>query len=211
MLFRSLDAYEAGVFTEFQEQRAPGHTVLGKKMFQKGFLDLKKEIADEIGQLDFFNDPEALSKREQLKAMDIAADAIILFANRYADELEELANDEKDEDRKIELMQMSAICRHVPANAPQTFHEALQHYWFIHVGVITEVNPWDSFNPGRLDQHLLPFFEKELDDGSLTEDGAKELLSSLWIKFNNHPAPPKIGITAKESSTYTDFALINLG
>ncbi len=206
-----IDAYEAGIFTEFQEQRAPGHTVLGKKMFQKGFLDLKKEIADEISQLDFFNDPEALSKREQLKAMDIAANAIILYAKSYADELEELANDKKNEDRKIELMQMSAICRRVPANAPQTFHEAMQHYWFIHVGVITEVNPWDSFNPGRLDQHLLPFYEKELADGSLTEESAKELLSSFWIKFNNHPAPPKIGVTAKESSTYTDFALINIG
>ena len=206
-----IDAYEAGVFTEFQEQRAPGHTVLGKKMFQKGFLDLKKEIALEIEKLDFFNDHEALSKREELKAMDIAADAIILFAERYADALEELANNERDEDRKIELMQMSVICRRVPAHAPQTFHEALQHYWFIHLGVITEVNPWDSFNPGRLDQHLFPFYEKELEEDRLTEESAKELLSSFWIKFNNHPAPTKIGVTAKESSTYTDFALINLG
>ncbi|MCB2207025.1 MAG: glycyl radical protein [Bacteroidetes bacterium] len=206
-----IDAYEAGIFTEFQEQRAPGHTVLGKKMFQKGFLDLKKEIALEIERLDFFNDPEALNKREELKAMDIAADAIILFAERYLDALEELANNERDEDRKIELMQMSAICRRVPAHAPQTFHEALQHYWFIHLGVITEVNPWDSFNPGRLDQHLYPFYEKEIREGKLTEEGAKELLSSFWIKFNNHPAPTKIGVTAKESSTYTDFALINLG
>ncbi len=206
-----IDAYEAGVFTEFQEQRAPGHTVLGKKMFQKGFLDLKKEIAHEISNLDFFHDPNALNKREELKAMDIAADAIILFAKRYADALEELAKDEKNEDRKIELMQMSAICKRVPAHAPQTFHEALQHYWFIHLGVITEVNPWDSFNPGRLDQHLFPFYEKELQEGKLTEESAKELLSSFWIKFNNHPAPTKIGVTAKESSTYTDFALINLG
>ena len=116
----------------------------------------------EIEKLDFFNDPEALNKREELKAMDIAADAIVLFASRYADALEELAKNEKDEDRKIELMQMSAICKRVPAHAPQTFHEALQHYWFIHLGVITEVNPWDSFNPGRLDQHLFPFYEKEL-------------------------------------------------
>jgi formate C-acetyltransferase len=206
-----IDAYEAGVFTEFQEQRAPGHTVLGKKMFQKGFIDLKKEVADEISNLDFFNDPGALNKREELKAMDIAADAIILFAKRYADALEELAKDEKNEDQKIELMQMSAICKRVPAHAPQTFHEALQHYWFIHLGVITEVNPWDSFNPGRLDQHLFPFYEKELQEGKLTEESAKELLSSFWIKFNNHPAPTKIGVTAKESSTYTDFALINLG
>lgn len=206
-----LDAYSAGVFTEFQEQRAPGHTVLGKKMFQKGFLDLKKEISESINKLDFYNDPEALSKREELKAMDIAADSIIEFASRYANELRLLAEVEINEDRKIELMEMAAICNNVPANAPRNFHEALQHYWFIHVGVISEVNPWDSFNPGRLDQHLLPFYEKGLKDGSLTKDKAIELLGAFWVKFNNHPAPPKIGVTAKESSTYTDFALINLG
>jgi len=216
LIFKNLDkewqdAYAAGVFTEFQEQRAPGHTVLGKKMFRKGFLDLKKEIAEAIDRLDFYNDQEAFEKREELKAMDIAADAIIRFAERHAEKLEKLAKKEKDENRKIELMQMAAICRKVPAHAPESFHEALQHYWFIHVGVITEVNPWDSFNPGRLDQHLIPFYKKETRAGTLTEESAKELLSSFWIKFNNHPAPPKIGVTAKESSTYTDFALINLG
>lgn len=205
------DAYEAGVFTEFQEQRAPGHTVLGKKMFQKGFLDLKFEIKDSIAKLDFFNDPEAHQKQEELKAMDIAADAIILFSNRHADKLEILAQKEVNEDKKIELMHLASICRNVPANAPQNFHEALQHYWFIHLGVITEVNPWDSFNPGRLDQHLYPFFKKEIDEGSLTKEQAIELLEAFWIKFNNHPAPPKMGVTAKESSTYTDFSLINLG
>ena len=206
-----INAYEAGVFTEFQEQRAPGHTVLGKKMFKFGMLDLKKEIEVSISKLDFFNDTVAYEKREELKAMDISADAIINFAARHANELENLAGAEEDENRKIELMEMAAICRKVPARAPQTFYEALQHYWFIHIGVITEVNPWDSFNPGRLDQHLYPFYKKELEDGTLTDDKAKELLGSFWVKFNNHPAPPKIGVTAKESSTYTDFALINLG
>ena len=206
-----LDAYEAGVFTEFQEQRAPGHTVLGKKMFEKGFLDLKEEIQISMDKLDFFKDPSALEKREELKAMEVAADAIILFAQRHAEKLEKLAREETDENRKIELMEIAAICRQVPAHAPQTFHETLQHYWFIHLGVVTEVNPWDSFNPGRLDQHLYPFYKRELDAGTLTEESAKELLQSFWIKFNNHPAPPKIGVTAKESSTYTDFSLINLG
>jgi len=215
-IFTNLDdnwikAYEAGVFTEFQEQRAPGHTVLGKKMFGKGFLDLKKEISNSIASLDFFNDKDAYAKREELEAMDITVDAIIHFANRHADKLELLSNNELDENRKIELMQMSDICRKVPANAPETFHEALQHYWFIHIGVITEVNPWDSFNPGRLDQHLYPLYRKEIDAGTLTNEQAIELLEAFWIKFNNHPAPPKIGVTAKESSTYTDFSLINLG
>ena len=204
-------AYEAGVFTEFQEQRAPGHTVLGNKMFHKGFLDLKAEIAVAVDRLDFFNDSKAYAKREELKAMDIAADAIIAFAKRYAAALKKRAGEETNPGRKAELLKMVAICERVPAHAPQTFHEALQHYWFIHLGVITEVNPWDSFNPGRLDQHLFPFYKKEIDEGSLTQETAKELLEAFWVKFNNHPAPPKIGVTAKESSTYTDFALINLG
>jgi len=87
----------------------------------------------------------------------------------------------------------------------------LQHYWFIHLGVITEVNPWDSFNPGRLEQHLHPVYQQGIEKGILSKEGAVELLQAFWIKFNNHPAPPKIGVTALESNTYTDFALINLG
>jgi formate C-acetyltransferase len=106
---------------------------------------------------------------------------------------------------------MIAVCKRVPAHAPQTFHEMLQHYWFIHVGIISELNPWDSFNPGRLDQHLWPFYQRETASGSLSKERAKELLQAFWIKFNNHPAPPKVGVTALESNTYTDFALINLG
>ncbi|MCO6476688.1 MAG: hypothetical protein J5I94_08700, partial [Phaeodactylibacter sp.] len=96
-------------------------------------------------------------------------------------------------------------------HAPQTFHEMLQHYWFIHLGVITELNPWDAFNPGRLDQHLFPFYRKEAEEGSLSKEQAFELLCCFWVKFNNHPAPPKMGVTAQESSTYTDFCLINIG
>ena len=60
---------------------------------------------------------------------------------------------------------MAAICRRVPAHAPTTVHEALQHYWFIHLGVVTELNPWDSFNPGRLDQSLYPLYKKTAGRG----------------------------------------------
>ncbi|MFA9370674.1 MAG: trans-4-hydroxy-L-proline dehydratase [Labilibaculum antarcticum] len=206
-----LDAYGAGIFTEFQEQRAPGHTVLGKKMFQKGFLEVKEEIQKAIDQLDFFADANAYEKQEELKAMAITCDGIILFANRHAEELERLAMLEKDATRKAELDQMASVCRRVPAHAPETFHEALQHYWFIHLGVITELNPWDSFNPGRLDQHLQPFYEKEVLTDKLSKEDMYELLQAFWVKFNNHPAPPKMGVTAKESNTYTDFCLINMG
>ncbi len=204
-------AYNAGIFTEFQEQRAPGHTVLGYKMFRTGFVDLKKEILDSISCLDFYNDPQAYEKHEELIAMDIACDAIIMYANRYAVELEKLAKREHDQSRKKELIKMAAVCSKVPANAPETVHEMLQHYWFIHLGVITELNPWDSFNPGRLDQHLYQVYSEEMEAGTLTQEELFDLLGCFWVKFNNHPAPPKIGVTASESSTYTDFCLINLG
>lgn len=206
-----LAAYRAGIFTEFQEQRAPGHTVLGYKMFHTGFMDLKKEIADAVALLDFRNDPLAYDRNEELKAMEIACDAIIMYAGRHADALDTLAAAEKDDRRRRELEQMSAICRRVPAHAPRTFHEMLQHYWFIHLGVVTELNPWDSFNPGRLDQHLWPVYKEETESGALTPGEAYELLGCFWVKFNNHPSPPKMGVTAQESNTYTDFCLINLG
>ncbi len=206
-----IDAYEAGIFTEFMEQRAPGHTVLDGKIYRKGFLDFKKDIEESMGRLDFLNDPEAYRKREELRAMDICADALIHYANRHADKAEKLAEKEKNPERKKELDKIAAICRRVPAHAPRNFWEALQYYWFVHLGVIIEYNTWDSFNPGRLDQHLYPFYEKGLRDRTLTKEKARELLQAFWIKFNNQPAPPKVGVTAQESGTYTDFALINTG
>lgn len=205
------DAYGAGMFTEFQEQRAPGHTVLGSKIYRQGMKDMIGEIRHVIKNLDFINDPDAYNKREELKAMEITARALIMYAERHADSLEELAAAESDQGQKEELQQMAAICRKVPAQAPTSMHEALQYYWFVHLGVITELNPWDSFNPGRLDQHLFPFYMEDLNTGAQSRETAVELLQSFWVKFNNHPSPPKVGVTAEESNTYTDFCLINVG
>ncbi|MGB4158810.1 MAG: trans-4-hydroxy-L-proline dehydratase [Bacillota bacterium] len=204
-------AYEAGVFTEFMEQRAPGHTVADDKIYKKGFRKIRQEIRESLARLDWFGDPEAQAKAEQLRAMDIAAEAICIYARRHAAAARELASREPDPVRREELCRIAEVCEWVPENPPRNFWEALQAYWFVHVGVITELNTWDSFCPGRLDQHLYPFYKKGLEDGSLTEDAARELLQCFWIKFNNHPAPPKVKVTAAESSTYTDFANINLG
>ncbi len=205
------DCYAAGIFTEFQEQRAPGHTALGIKMFHTGMLDLKARIAESLSKLDLANDPDAVDQRDELRAMDIVCDAIIRYAERHAEKLDELAAQESDPQRKAELTEMARICRKVPAHAPETIHEALQHYWFIHLGVVTELNPWDSFNPGRLDQALYPIYKKEMEEGTTTKEQVYEVLQSFWVKFNNHPSPPKVGVTAEESNTYTDFCLINVG
>lgn len=205
------EAFAAGVFTEFMEQRAPGHTVLGGNIYKKGMLDFKAEIRHSLESLDFLNDPEAYAKREELRAMDIAADALIRFAERHAEKARELAVREIDPQRKKELEKIADVCSWIPAHAPRDLWEALQYYWFVHLGVITELNGWDSFNPGRLDQHLYPFYRKGLKEGTLSEAEARELLQAFWVKFNNQPAPPKVGVTAEESGTYTDFALINTG
>ncbi|WP_432403795.1 trans-4-hydroxy-L-proline dehydratase [Wukongibacter sp. M2B1] len=206
-----LDSYEAGIFTEFMEQRSPGHTVEDGKIYKKGFLEFKEEIENELKKLDFIGDPEAYDKQEQLKAMTISCDAIIRFAERHAEKAEEMAKQESDPARRKELKEIAEVCRYVPAHRPRSFREALQTYWFVHLSVITELNTWDAFCPGKLDQHLYPFYKKELEAGTLTRNGAKELLECFWVKFNNQPAPPKVGITLEESGTYTDFCNINIG
>ncbi len=204
-------AYEAGLFTEFMEQRAPGHTALDGTIYEMGMTDFKARIADRVARLDYATDPLASDRAEQLRAMDIACDAAIIFAERHAALAWERAKAETDPTRREELLRIAEVCRRVPAHAPRDFWEALQMYWFVHLGTITELNGWDAMTPGHLDQHLAPFYEKDLDEGSLTRESAKELLCCLWIKVNNHPAPPKVGVTAKESGTYNDFTNINLG
>ncbi len=204
-------AYEAGMFTEFMEQRAPGHTTLDGKIYRKGMIDFKQDIAANIASLDYLNDPDATDKAEEWKAMDISCDAVILFAERHAALAEELAMHEPDLTRKAELLKIAEVCRRVPAHSPRNLWEAIQMYWFVHLGTITELNGWDAMNPGHFDQHLAPFYNAGIADGTLTREEAKELLSCFWIKVNNHPAPPKVGITARESGTYNDFTNINIG
>lgn len=205
------ECYESGIFTEFMEQRGPGHTVGSENIYKYGFLDYKKKIQKTIEKLDFLNDKEALDKKQELNAMSICCDAIITLGKRYAELAHKLAKVEKDPFRKEELLEIAKNCEVVPAHKPKTYWQAIQMYWFVHIGVTTELNPWDAFSPGRLDQHLNGFYIKDCEDGILNEERGLELLENLWIKFNNQPAPPKVGITLKESSTYTDFANINTG
>jgi pyruvate formate-lyase/glycerol dehydratase family glycyl radical enzyme len=210
-----ITAYEAGIFTEFMEQRAPGHTVLDDKIYHKGMLDFIAEIDSRLLQLDFMQDPEAYGKQEELKSMRICAQAIISFAERYAQQARELAALEPDPQRKTELAQIAEVCAWVPAHAPRNLWEALQAYWFVHLGVTIELNTWDSFCPGHLDHHLERFYPPSgphpVQEQKWGREQAEELLQCFWIKFNNQPAPPKVGVTAEESGTYTDFAQINLG
>ena len=205
------ECYEAGVFTEFMEQRGPGHTCGGEQVFTTGYMDYKAKIKETMDKLDWMNDPEAYDKNEELKAMDICCDAVIILGERYHKLALEKAEAETDPVRKAEILQIAKNLEVVPAHAPLTYWQAIQLYWFTHLAVTTELNPWDAFSPGRMDQHLIKYYEADTEAGILDDEKALELLECLWVKFYNQPAPVKVGITLKESATYTDFANINTG
>lgn len=205
-----LALYEAGVFTEFMEQRAAGHTALDGKLYSTGLLSIQADIARARQSLAK-DDPRRQEREYELEAMHIACDAAITFARRHAELAESMAAREHNPDRADELRRIAQTCRRVPAEAPRTFQEALQAYWFVHLGTITELNGWDAMSPGHLDQHLSRFYEADIREGRLTKEAAKELMAMFWIQVNNTPAPPKVGVTAAESGTYNDFTNINLG
>ncbi|WP_323985062.1 trans-4-hydroxy-L-proline dehydratase [Fusibacter ferrireducens] len=205
------DLFNAGMFTEFLMQRGPGHTVADGKIYKTGYLDFIERIDREIENLDFNMDVNALNKLEALKGMRLTCEGMIILGKRYAMRARALAESESDPQWRAELLELAEVCEVVPAHKPETFRQAIQMYWFTHIGVTVEMNNWDAYSPGKLDQHLEPFYNREIEAGTLTRDQAREYLENLWIQFNNQPAPPKVGITLKESATYTDFCNINTG
>jgi hypothetical protein len=146
------------MFTEFMEQRAPGHTTLDGKVFRYGFKDHIKRIDAALKKLDHLGDALAYAKPEQLRpcASPARPSSPLPGATPSWPQSWPPGRRPRAQGRAAAHRQ---VCAWVPAHAPRDFHEALQHYWFIHLGIITELNPWDAINPGRLDQHLLPFYE----------------------------------------------------
>lgn len=133
------DCYESGIFTEFMEQRGPGHTAGGDIFYRKGFLDLQADVQRALDALDGDASPAAVERRQELRAMSLCCDAIIHLGVRYASLARTLAAREENPVRRAELLQIAENCDRVPARAPQTYWQALQMYWFVHIGVTTEI------------------------------------------------------------------------
>ncbi|MDR2453624.1 MAG: hypothetical protein LBD51_03525 [Bifidobacteriaceae bacterium] len=203
--------FEAGLFTEFMAQRGPGHTVADGKIYRRGYLDFMAQIDRELARIDYGADMRAADRRAELAGMRLVCEGMVILGQRYAALARLRAGQTADPARRRELEELAETCDAVPAHAPRTFRQAVQMYWFTHIGVTSEMNNWDAYSPGKLDQHLEPFYLEGIANGSLTRERAREYLECLWIKFNNQPAPPKVGITLKESATYTDFCNINSG
>jgi len=124
-------------------------------------------------------------KRDLLGAVIHCCEGVRLFAERYSRKAAELAERETDEARRSELLKISEICLRVPYYPAETFHEALQAVWFQHMLIImAESYPGPGVSHGRFDQYMFPYYEKDLHEGRITREEAKELLRCFWIKHN---------------------------
>ena len=123
--------------------------------------------------------------KEFLSALIITCEGAREFAARYAGEARRLASECEEDTRRAELLEIARVCDKVPWEPPETFHEALQALWFIHMLVmVQESYPGPGLSPGRIDQYLYPYYRSDIDGARMTKEQAKELLECFWIKPN---------------------------
>ncbi len=150
-----------------------------EKMLKVGLKGYEQRTLEHKAALDL-TDPESIDKYSFYKAVLIVIEAIKNFAGRYADLAEELAKDASIS-RQAELLEMARICRKVPYEPAETFHEAIQATWFIQLILQIESNG-HSLSYGRFDQFMLPYYEHDMECGCSTKDDITELLTNLWVK-----------------------------
>ena len=205
----SLKAVDDGLFFHYYLNRSIGHiTVNYEKVIRKGYSGIRREIVEKLEMLEQAQTKDAV-KAVYYQSLISVVDAVIVFANRYADEAKRLSDACADATRKEELAAISRICRRVPEHAAETFAEALQSFWFVHLILNLESNAY-AISPGRFDQYIYPSLKKDLENGRLTRAQAQELLNCIWIKFAELTVA-KEGGTAKASNTYADFQNLNVG
>ncbi|MFL0166599.1 MULTISPECIES: glycyl radical protein [Clostridium] len=179
---------ESRIFYDLGIIKAEGNITSGdahiavnyETVLKLGLINYKERTEKKLKELDL-TDYRNLNKSYFYRAILIVLDAVAAFAKRYADLALELAEKESDVNRKEELLEMSRILNKVPYYPAETFHEAVQSLWIIHLVLQIESNG-HSLSYGRMDQYLDPFYEKDLKLGRITEDSATELLTNLWLK-----------------------------
>jgi formate C-acetyltransferase len=164
------------------------------KVIEKGLNGIMAEAKERIQRLNF-SDIDDFSKLNFLKAVIIACEGAITFANRHAKLAEELAQKEKQPVRKKDLEKIAEICKQVPENPAADFYKALQSFWLTHLCANLEVSASNEC-PGRMDQYLYPYYRADIENGKITRQEAAELMGCLWVKFAEMDVVK--GVTAKQ-------------
>lgn len=152
-----------------------------EKVLKHGFKGIKAEAEEKLGRLDPFSPVDNLEKAPFLQAVVIVCDAITLWANRHARLAESLAGTETAPERRQELLDIAAICRHVPENPARSFREALQAQWFTQMFSRLEQKTGTIISNGRMDQYLYPYYRQDIENGVLTETDTLQLLECMWL------------------------------
>jgi trans-4-hydroxy-L-proline dehydratase len=202
-------ADERGVLYHYFRSRTIGHiNAAYGKVLTKGLAGIRADITRVMAALDH-EGPAGIDRKQFLQAVALSCDGLVRFAHRHATEARRLAACETDHARQRELLTMADVCGRVPAGPALTFHEALQSFWFVHLGLNLETDG-HAFGPGRFDQYLYPFYRHSLATGAMTQDQAQELLDLLWVKFDEITLAKDSG-ESQTSSSYPEFQNLNIG
>lgn len=173
---------ETGVFgMEGKLNAGDAHLAVNyERILKDGLKGYEKRVKEYKASLDL-TDPESIDKYCFYNAVLIVLEAVRNFANRYSVLAKDLAEKELNQERKIELLEISRICSKVPYEPAETFREAVQSAWFIQLILQIESNG-HSLSYGRFDQYMYPYYNRDIKNGTIKESEALELLTCLWIK-----------------------------
>ncbi|MEE8399828.1 MAG: pyruvate formate lyase family protein [Desulfobacterales bacterium] len=156
-----------------------------EKVLKKGILGIKEDAEERLSRIDLL-DPAELEKVPFLQGVIMGLEAAAEIGIRFAEKARERAEGESDAIRKAELLKIAEICSRVPAHPAETFHEALQSVWFTHIMLGWEVSAYAGMSPGRSDQYLYPYYEKDIREGRITPEAAQELLDCWCMRYSQH-------------------------
>ena len=173
---------ETGVFgMEGKLNAGDAHLAVNyERILKDGLRGYEKRVKEYKATLDLTN-PDNIDKYCFYNAVLIVLEAVRNFANRYSVLAKDLAEKELNQERKIELLEISRICSKVPYEPAETFQEAVQSVWFIQLILQIESNG-HSLSYGRFDQYMYPYYDRDIKNGTIKESEALELLTCLWIK-----------------------------
>ncbi|OLN28816.1 glycyl radical protein [Desulfosporosinus metallidurans] len=197
------------IYIDRKAVRGWGETTAGYEwLIREGVSGILNVVEKRKSELDI-TIPGDYEKDYYLKSLMIVGEGMISLGERYALQAEHLAARENEAQRKKELLEIAEICHHVPAHPARTFREALQSFYFYQISIFMEQNA-ASYNPGRMDQYLWPYYKADLEAGRITPDEAQELLDCLWVKFSE-PCLFQDAVTAEFAAGYPMFQNVCVG